>query len=219
MAVERCQVAAPAYREATEYALAAFDLAHVAVYIDAGHAGWLGWDGNLPLTAELYAELYQNAGSPASTRGIITNVSNYNGFNLTVPPPFTEPNAQWDESKFAHAIAPYLEENGFPAHAVIDQGRSGQQPGGRSEWGHWCNIKGSGFGMRPTTDVADDVIDAVVWVKPGGESDGTSDETATRFDEMCVGPSAFVPAPEAGGWFQEYFEMLLINANPPFASA
>ncbi len=72
MGVEKCQNAAPAYREATEYALEAFDLAHVGLYIDAGHAGWLGWDGNLPLTAELYAELWANAGKPKSTRGIIT---------------------------------------------------------------------------------------------------------------------------------------------------
>ncbi|KAH6669624.1 exoglucanase-6A [Plectosphaerella plurivora] len=220
LGVEKCANAASAYRESTEYALEAFDLANVGLYIDAGHAGWLGWDGNLPLTAELYGELYRNAGSPKSTRGIVTNVSNYNGWNLTEPPAYTEPNAQWDESKFHAAIAPFLEENGFPAHAIADQGRSGNQPGTRLEWGHWCNIDNAGFGLRPTTETGqNDITDAIVWVKPGGEGDGTSDETAVRFDESCVSPSSVIPAPEAGAWFQEYFEMLLRNANPPFASS
>lgn len=216
MGVQRCANAAPAYREVTEYALEALDFPNVAIYIDAGHAGWLGWDGNLQPTAELYAEVYRNAGSPRAVRGLVTNVSNYNGYVLAQPPPYTEPNPQWDESKFHEAIAPYLEEEGYPANFLVDQGRSGQQPGGRQEWGHWCNIRDSGFGTRPTTDVDSDLLDAIVWIKPGGESDGTSDETAARFDEMCQSPSAFTPAPEAGAWFQEYFEMLLVNANPPF---
>lgn len=207
-----------AYRESTEYALAALDMAHVALYIDAGHAGWLGWDGNLPLTAELYAELYRNAGSPKSTRGLVTNVSNYNGYSLVTAPNYTVPNAQFDESRFHAAIAPFLEEEGFPAHFIVDQGRSGQQPGGRQEWGHWCNTRNSGFGPRPEITLDDDLLDAIVWVKPGGESDGTSDETADRFDEMCHSPSSVQPAPEAGGWFQAYFEMLIRNANPPFGS-
>ncbi|KAF3359109.1 hypothetical protein VdG1_02671 [Verticillium dahliae VDG1] len=183
MAVEKCANAASAYREATEYGLAALNFANVAIYIDAGHAGWLGWDGNLQPTAELYAELYKNAGSPKAVRGVVTNVSNFNGYNLTTPPAYTEPNAQWDESKFHAALAPHLETAGYPAHFII----------------------------------ADDITDAIVWVKPGGESDGTSDETAVRFDENCHSPSAFQPAPEAGGWFQAYFEMLLKNANPPLA--
>lgn len=55
-----------------------------------------------------------------------------------------------------------------------------------------------------------------MWVKPGGEGDGTSDEDAVRYDESCRSDSSFVPAPEAGDWFQEYFEMLIENADPPF---
>ncbi|EEY23848.1 exoglucanase-6A [Verticillium alfalfae VaMs.102] len=217
MAVEKCANAASAYREATEYGLATLNFANVAIYVDAGHAGWLGWDGNLQPTAELYAELYKNAGSPKAVRGVVTNVSNFNGYNLTTPPAYTEPNAQWDESKFHDALAPHLETAGYPAHFIVDQGRSGVQPGLRSAWSHWCNINGTGFGPRPTTEIADEITDAIVWIKPGGESDGTSDETAVRFDENCHSPSAFQPAPEAGGWFQAYFEMLLKNANPPLA--
>jgi cellulose 1,4-beta-cellobiosidase len=214
MGVEKCANAASAYRESTEYALAALDLENVGLYIDAGHAGWLGWGANLEPTAQVYGELYKAAGSPKSTRGLVTNVSNFNGYKVDTAPPYTDQSPQWDESKYHSAIAPYLEQEGFPAHFLYDGGRAGVQPGGRQEWGHWCNIKESGFGPRPDISPADDLLDAIVWIKPGGESDGTSDSSANRFDEMCVGPSAFTPAPEAGGWFQEYFEMLLENANP-----
>ena len=41
---------------------------------------------------------------------------------------------------------------------------------------------GAGLGMRPTTDTGNSLIDAIVWVKPPGESDGTSDSSAPRFD-------------------------------------
>lgn len=52
-------------------------------------------------------------------------------------------------------------------------------------------------------------------MKPGGESDGTSDSTAKRFDVNCVSPDADVPAPEAGSWFNGFVERLVINSNPP----
>lgn len=82
--------------------------------------------------------------------------------------------------------------------------------------GHWCNIADSGFGIRPTTVTGDCTVDALVWVKPGGESDGTSDETAERFDANCRSPDAHIPAPEAGAWHDEFVQSLVINANPPF---
>lgn len=41
---------------------------------------------------------------------------------------------------------------------------------------------GAGLGTRPTTDTGNDLIDAIVWVKPPGESDGTSDTTSARYD-------------------------------------
>jgi cellulose 1,4-beta-cellobiosidase len=49
----------------------------------------------------------------------------------------------------------------------------------------------------------------------GGESDGTSNSTSPRFDEMCVSAVADVPAPEAGAWFNEFTRTLVKNANPP----
>lgn len=112
---------------------------------------------------------------------------------------------------------PQLEKAGFPAHFIVDQGRSGRAKI-RTSWSQWCNIKNAGFGTQPTADQAvlkNPNVDAIVWVKPGGESDGTSDVNAVRFDENCRSPVAHVPAPEAGEWFNEYVVNLVRNAEPP----
>lgn len=50
----------------------------VIQYLDAGHAGWLGWPANLQPAASLFKSLYANAGSPSGVRGLATNVANYN---------------------------------------------------------------------------------------------------------------------------------------------
>jgi cellulose 1,4-beta-cellobiosidase len=113
-------------------------------------------------------------------------------------------------------MAPLLSAAGFPAHFITDTGRSGRQPTGQQDWGHWCNVIGTGFGVRPTTNTGLEVEDAFVWIKPGGECDGTSDTSAARYDFHCGLSDALQPAPEAGAWFQAYFEQLLTNANPPF---
>lgn len=63
-------------------------------------------------------------------------------------------------------------------------------------------MKGTGFGVRPTTDTGDALEDAFVWVKPGGESDGTSDTSSARYDAHCGYSDGLQPAPEAGTWFQ-----------------
>jgi cellulose 1,4-beta-cellobiosidase len=81
-------------------------------------------------------------------------------------------------------------------------GRNGKQPTGQSQWGDWCNVKSTGFGVRPTTNTGDALVDAFVWVKPGGESDGTSNTSAARYDAHCGYDDALKPAPEAGTWFQ-----------------
>lgn len=99
-------------------------------------------------------------------------------------------------------------------HDII--GRNGVQPTKQLAWGDWCNVIGTGFGIRPSSVTDDPLLDAYVWVKPGGEGDGTSDTTATRYDAHCGLADAFKPAPEAGSWFQAYFAQLLANANPAF---
>lgn len=45
--VAACQAAASGYREGVAYALKSLNLPNVAMYLDAGHGGWLGWPDNL----------------------------------------------------------------------------------------------------------------------------------------------------------------------------
>ncbi|AEO62210.1 glycoside hydrolase family 6 protein [Thermothielavioides terrestris NRRL 8126] len=214
--VAKCANAESTYKELTVYALQQLNLPNVAMYLDAGHAGWLGWPANIQPAANLFAEIYTSAGKPAAVRGLATNVANYNGWSLATPPSYTQGDPNYDESHYVQALAPLLTANGFPAHFITDTGRNGKQPTGQRQWGDWCNVIGTGFGVRPTTNTGLDIEDAFVWVKPGGECDGTSNTTSPRYDYHCGLSDALQPAPEAGTWFQAYFEQLLTNANPPF---
>ncbi|MCL7021304.1 glycoside hydrolase family 6 protein, partial [Vibrio vulnificus] len=101
---------------------------------------------------------------------------------------------------------------------------------GRIHQGNWCNQAGAGLGERPTTAPAPG-IDAYVWMKPPGESDGSSSEIPNDegkgFDRMCDPtyegnprnnnhPSGALPdAPVSGHWFSAQFQELLANAYPP----
>ena len=44
-----CQQSKSGYEEGVAYALKSLNLPNVAMYIDAGHGGWLGWDANLSM--------------------------------------------------------------------------------------------------------------------------------------------------------------------------
>ena len=182
--------------------------------------------------AKIFTEVWTAAGKPKSARGFATNgklaifhhydspltisVSNFNGYSLETAPDYTSPNPNFDEVRYINAFRPLLEAQGFPAYFIVDQGRSGVQPTSQIEQGHWCNVIDTGFGMRPGSDTGNQYVDSIVWIKPGGESDGTSDTSADRYDPHCGYEDALKPAPEAGTWFQAYFEQLLTNANPPF---
>lgn len=169
MGVQKCQRAAPYYKDLTAYALRKLNFNNVDMYMDGGHAGWLGWEANIGPAARLFAEVYKAAGSPRGVRGIVTNVSNYNAFKIGSCPAITSPNANCDEERFINAFAPLLQQQGFPARFIVDVGRSGKQPTGQLQWGDWCNVKNAGFGPRPTTNTGNSLVDAFVWVKPGGE--------------------------------------------------
>ncbi|KAI5811773.1 exoglucanase 3 precursor [Peziza echinospora] len=213
----RCKAAEAGYMEGTVYALKQLNLPNVAMYLDAGHGGWLGWDENLKPGAAIFGKVYKDAGSPSQVRGLAINVANWNAFDLN-PGEFEDAadakyNSAQDEKRYAHLLAPQLESAGFPAHFIMDTGRNAVQ-GLREEWGNWCNIKGTGFGVRPTTSTGDSLFDAFVWIKPGGESDGTSDSSADRYDANCGKSDSDKPAPQAGQWFQSYFETLVKNAKP-----
>jgi cellulose 1,4-beta-cellobiosidase len=44
-----CSNSASDYKSGVAYALKNLNLPNVAMYIDAGHGGWLGWNANLRL--------------------------------------------------------------------------------------------------------------------------------------------------------------------------
>ncbi|MDQ1066385.1 glycoside hydrolase family 6 protein [Streptomyces canus] len=95
--------------------------------------------------------------------------------------------------------------------------------------GNWCNQAGAGLGERPKANPAAG-IDAYVWIKPPGESDGASsaipNDEGKGFDRMCDptytgnprnnnNMSGALPnAPLAGHWFSAQFQELMKNAYP-----
>lgn len=161
--VPKCAAAQDAYMECFKYALTELNLPNVAMYLDAGHAGWLGWPANLQPAADLFAKVYQSANSPAAVRGLATNVANYNAFSIGTCPSYTSGDVNCDEEDYITALAPLLKTAGYPAHFIMDTGRNGVQPDPRSAWGDWCNVKDTGFGVRPTTDTGNALEDAFVW--------------------------------------------------------
>ncbi|KAG9044284.1 hypothetical protein FS837_008414 [Tulasnella sp. UAMH 9824] len=212
MSDSNCANAHDAYLTCATYALQKLVQCNIWLYLDAGHAGWLGWASNQDPAAQLFAQVYKSA-TPNRVRGLATNVANYNALHADTPDPITAGDPCVDELSYAQAMAPRLTSYGFPAHFIVDQGRSGQQ-NLRVAWGDWCNIKGAGFGIHPTTSTPDPIIDAIVWVKPGGECDGTTNSSSPRYDSTCSLSDAKQPAPEAGTWFEAYFEDLVTYANP-----
>ncbi|WP_043227939.1 glycoside hydrolase family 6 protein [Streptomyces sp. NRRL F-5193] len=99
----------------------------------------------------------------------------------------------------------------------------------RIHLGNWCNQSGAGLGERPQAAPAAG-IDAYVWMKPPGESDGASKEIPNNegkgFDRMCDptytgnarngnSMSGSLPdAPISGQWFSAQFQELMKNAHP-----
>jgi cellulose 1,4-beta-cellobiosidase len=195
-----CATATPVYEEGIAYAIAKLQYPNVSLYMDAAHGGWLGWADNLKPTAEIFARVVGMAkkiNPAAKIRGFSTNVSNYNPFNAKVRENYTEWSPSWDESHYATSLSPFLEAEGLPSNFIIDQGRVGL-PGARAEWGEWCNVEPAGFGPVPGSKTNNTHIDSIVWIKPGGESDGA-----------C----GLAGAPAAGAWFDEYVQMLVQNAE------
>jgi cellulose 1,4-beta-cellobiosidase len=215
LSVAKCANAQSTYEALAVYAWQTLTMSNLYIYVDAGHAGWLGWPANITPAAQLFGSLLSQAGANTRVRGLATNVANYNALVAATPDPITSGDSNYDEMLYITNLAPLLTSNGFPAHFIVDQGRSGVQ-NIRSAWGDWCNVNNAGFGTRPTTSTGSSLIDAIVWVKPGGECDGTSNTSSTRYDYHCGLSDAKQPAPEAGSWFEAYFEMLVTNANPAF---
>ncbi len=159
-----------------------------------------------------------------------------------------------DELSFVTAFRQELINRGFPSSLgmLIDTSRNGwggpDRPTGpsssadpntmvnesridrRIHAGNWCNQSGAGLGERPQAN-PEPGIDAYVWIKPPGESDGSSslipNDDGKGFDRMCdptyggnerngnSKTGALSGAPISGAWFSKQFQELLQNAYPP----
>ena len=169
---------------------------------------------------------------------------------------FYEFNDYFDELSFTTDWRAAMISRGLPSNIgmLIDTGRNGWGGAGRpsqassstdlntyvneskldrrSHRGNWCNQAG-GVGYRPQANPHPG-LDAYVWVKPQGESDGVSDpnfeidpnDPNKQHDPMCdpnapnrynnANPTGSLDnAPHAGRWFPEAFQVLLQNAYPP----
>jgi cellulose 1,4-beta-cellobiosidase len=124
-----------------------------------------------------------------------------------------------NEQRFVHILASALQRRGLPAyatHAVLDTSRNAVS-GLRYSWDEWCNVNGAGLGVRPSGQTGDEVLDAFVWVRRPGESDGASENDGGSVEgevNGCTAKSAVRPAPARDVWFQGFFEMLVRNARP-----
>jgi endoglucanase len=108
-------------------------------------AGNPGW---LPAATEA-SELQQAVG--AAKAGFAVNVSNFAS----------------TASDVAYGTA--ISQAAGGRHFVIDTSRNG----GNAASGQWCNPPGAGIGTDPTTNTANPLVDADLWIKDVGESDGT----------------------------------------------
>jgi endoglucanase len=136
-------------------------------------------------------------------------------------------------------------------HFVFDTSRNGQGPLDTSVYanapynqpasavtilasGSWCNPPGRGLGARPTASTGYPLIDAVLWIKTPGQSDGTCDAQggARAWDysaysqpgwpsspaaQATFDPLWAVSDPSAGAWFPQQALQLAQIANPPLS--
>jgi endoglucanase len=110
---------------------------------------------------------------------------------------------------------PYPGDTGLK-HFVVDTSRNGQGPWTPEAGKYsgdpqtWCNPPGRGVGIAPTTETGNALIDAFLWVKVPGESDGQ----CTRGTAGPADPEWGITDPVAGEWFPEMALQLAQNANP-----
>eukprot|EP01118_Nematostelium_gracile_P000852 TRINITY_DN1084_c0_g1_i1.p1 TRINITY_DN1084_c0_g1~~TRINITY_DN1084_c0_g1_i1.p1 ORF type:complete len:475 (-),score=128.48 TRINITY_DN1084_c0_g1_i1:51-1274(-) len=224
LGVAKCAQAEKAYRAGTSYTISSLaTINNVAIYLDAAHGGWLGWNTNLRAIATIFKSVVDNAGGPGVIRGFATNVANYQPLGSTSnsadPCKFqTQGNSAIDEVHYINLLDAALNDVGITQKGyVVDTGRNGGAQT-RATCANWCNIRNAGAGQRPSADTAgvtgSNKIDAFVWVKPPGESDGTSDTSAPRYDPNCSTGDALQGAPEAGKLFTAHLAVIAQNAKP-----
>jgi endoglucanase len=113
---------------------------------------------------------------------------------------------------------PYPGDEGLKKF-VIDTSRNGVGPWDPSAAGYpdpqdWCNPPDRGLGLIPTADTGNALIDAFLWIKIPGESDGECTRGLGPAGET-VDPEWGLIDPPAGEWFPEMALDLVHYANPP----
>jgi endoglucanase len=152
--------------ELINYAIEAFRARpHIVVYVDAGHHAWQ--------SAAIMADRLTRAGV-ARAHGFSLNVSNYTWTHRNVT--------------YGNDLSSRIGGKRF----VIDTSRNGMGPTADNEW---CNAPGRALGPVTTSATDQALVDAYIWIKPPGESDGT-----------CNG------GPRAGAWWAEYALELALRA-------
>jgi endoglucanase len=145
---------------------------HAAVYIDAGNPNWIKQLRRL-------ASALSGAGV-AGAAGFALNVANFQTTAASV------------------AYGQRLSRLLHGAHFVIDTGRNGNGPDANpADAPNWCNPPGRALGHVPSTSTGQAWVDAYLWVKTPGESDG----------------SCRAGAPPAGQWWSQY-ALRLAAATP-----
>jgi len=118
------------------------------VYLDAGNPGWITDPGQL-------ASALRQAG-----------IGEADGFALNVANFYTTS----DNIAFGDRISDAL---GGDTHFLIDTSRNGNGPAPATGGSRWCNPPGRALGPAPTTVTGHPRVDAFLWVKRPGESDGS----------------------------------------------
>jgi len=129
-----------------QYAVQKFaSLGNTATYLDIGHPGWK--------TPQDAANLLASAG-----------VRGANGFSLNV----SNFNTDQENIDYGTQITNALAAKGISGkHFVIDTGRNGNGSNGQ-----WCNPSGRALGQLPGANTGNPLVDAFLWVKGPGGSDG-----------------------------------------------
>jgi len=222
----KCALAQNAYKQGIAYAIKQLAAVgpSVTLYLDAAHGGWLGWDNNRQKAAQIFSEVLNLAGGPNLIRGFATNTANYQplGSLSSSADPCnlkSQYNQAIDEAHYIQLLSQTFNSVGLTnKYFITDTSRNGIT-NERKDCSDWCNAKGAGLGERPSTNTQQtglgSLLDAFVWIKTPGESDGTSNTTSPRYDFHCGSSDSYIPAPEAGSWFPDYFIGLAQNAIPP----
>lgn len=135
------------------------------VYFDGGHSDWN--------PASQQASALEAADVTTDASGVFTDVSNFEWNN--------------DELWYGQQILQDIGDSSL--HLVIDTSRNGAGPGNT-----WCDPGGRALGLDPTANTGYSYVDAFLWVKPPGESDGCADAAGTFDPALAYALATNAPA-------------------------